>query len=140
MMDGRRISQRAITYADWSEIVNKIEEIVAKQGEYFVQGEVIKRDETNKLVWLREFGDTPIPLFSFDYTVDVYDETPNGTIVPFWGTPSPFRTKKKIYKVKVTVPAIGETVLVAKHLGADHLPKCVGVLQSTNFIGPAEEL
>lgn len=138
-LDNSRIFHRTLTYSDWQSILDKIDAMIGKRGEYFSQGEVTQRDEINRLVWTKEFGDQPIPLIGFDYQVDVYDATPRNTVVPAVGSASPFTTEKHTYTIRMMVPLIGETVLIAKHLGADHLPKCLGKIQSTNYIGSPEE-
>jgi hypothetical protein len=110
-----------LTHKDWNEIYGKIRSLIAQTtGEPFVQGEVIRRDPKNRLVWLEDFGDTPIPLFGFDYQVEVFFPPPIGG--------------SQIFLATMLTPKIGETVLVAQHLGSSRLPKCLGVVHSTDFV------
>lgn len=114
-----------ILEAEWTSIRSMIERVVAdiagRRDSYFITGKVIKRDEGKRLVWLKEFGDQPIPIVSFDYTVKYYDDTTTGT-------------KVKTAKAKVDVPKIGATVLVARELGSRRLPRCLGIIQGIDWL------
>jgi len=126
-----------ISEGEWNSIRNLVERVAADVSgnrNFFTTGKVIKRDEDKMLVWIEEFGDQPIPLVFFDYEVKYYDETPNGTTVPSAGSSSPFQTNSKKAKVKVIVPKIGDTVLVARELGSRRLPRCLGKLQGKGWI------
>jgi hypothetical protein len=113
----------------WRAIQDYVQKIMAQRGEYFTVGVVVKRDDERKLVWTSEFGDTPIPLFTFDFTVKYYDTQTTGAVKPKKTRPA--RGKQR--EVEVVTPQIGETVLIARHLGSRNLPKCIGVMQSHNF-------
>jgi hypothetical protein len=117
-----------INQAMWREIQRFVTSLMSQQGQAFTQGKVVKRDVANKLVWLREFGDQPIPLVAFNYQVKYYVPDTSGNQVP---------KKTKVGEVDVLVPEIGDTVLVARHLGSRRLPKCLGVIQSTNYVTAA---
>jgi hypothetical protein len=80
-----------------------------------VYGRVVRRDEHKKLIWLKEFGDQPIPLVAMRAKVKIFDTTPTGTQI---------KTAEVIYEV----PKIGELVVVLRQLGSRRLPKCVGVV------------
>lgn len=139
-----------IDRGEWRSIQILIEKYVNKRGEYFVTGKVIKRDEKKKLVWLKEFGDQPIPLVAFDYEVKYYDDSSVGqhvTVnidvpeVPFTGSVNaniPSKNKQKFAKVEVLVPRVGELVLVAKELGTSRIPRCLGVIKGRGWIIPEE--
>jgi hypothetical protein len=99
-----------------------VSEISGRRDSFFVTGKVIKRDEAKKLVWLKEFGDQPIPVVGFDYIVKYYDEGADGVT----------RVKKSI--VQVQVPMIGATVFVARELGSRRLPRCLGVIQGKDWL------
>jgi hypothetical protein len=116
-----------LTQSDWREIQKEITRLVAQVGEPFVQGKVVKNDSVKKLVWLKEFGDQPIPLISFDYQVKYYYQNPAGNMVPR-------TTKAHSKEAEILVPRIGETVLVARHMGSRRLPKCLGVVKSTGYV------
>ena len=47
-----------------------------------------------------------------------------------------FRSKvhRKIAEVRPKLPEIGDEVLIAKEMGNDLLPRCLGVLRSDNYI------
>lgn len=115
-------------FTDWKSIQNFVNARIAEQGEYFTQGKVIKRDVVNKLIWLKEFGDQPIPLVAFNYQVKYY-------IVDAAGKTVPRQTKEFSKDVQVSVPQVGEVVLVARMMGSARLPKCLGVIQSTKYVG-----
>jgi hypothetical protein len=117
----------AISDPEWLSISNLVNKEFKKRGEYFILDRVTKRDEKNRLVWVKELGDQPIPLIAFNYTVEYYDVNQLGNTV------------KKTAKVKVQVPKIGQTVLVAQQFGTRRLPRCLGVVQSTNYVLPVEE-
>lgn len=82
-----------------------------------VYGKVVKRDAAKGLVWLKEFGDQPIPLVGFNGHAKVYDTTPTGV-----------RMRKA--KILHEVPKKGQLVVVLRQLGSRRLPKCVGVVLS----------
>lgn len=128
----------AILETEWASIRSMIERVVSeisgRRDSFFITGIVIKRDETKMLVWLKEFGDQPIPIVSFDYTVKIHDGTPEGTVGVAVGAAQPFKTQVKTVKVKVSVPKIGESVLVARELGSRRLPRCLGVIQGKDWL------
>ena len=128
-----------ISEPEWESIANLFNKLMRKKGEYFVTGTVIKRDEVKKLVWLREFGDQAIPIVAFDYEVMYYDETPQGQVTTAVGAAADYKTKAKKAKVKVLVPKIGQTVVVAREFGTRRLPRCLGVIQGTGWIAPSED-
>lgn len=117
----------ALSQSDWREIQKEVNRLIAQVGEPFVQGEVVKNDQANRLVWLKEFGDQPIPMISFDYQVKYYYQNTTGNMVPR-------TTKAHSKEVEILVPRIGETVLVARHMGSRRLPKCLGVIKSTDYV------
>jgi hypothetical protein len=122
-----------IEEAEWTSISVLVEQevgrLVGRRRDYFMISIVMKRDEINNLVWVPEFGPTPIPLFCFDYEVAYYDTIAGG------GPPFSFNTvHKKFAKVRPLCPKLGETVLIAREMGADRLPRCLGTLRSLNFI------
>ena len=129
----------AFTHDEWREIQNMVNRALEGQGEYFVQDIVVKSDPVRKVIWTKEFGDQAIPLFTFDYQVKYYDSEVTGVN----GSNSPYNVDKKktprksvaySKEVEVLVPRKGDVVLVARHMGARRLPKCLGVLKSKNFI------
>ena len=109
----------ALSDADWNSIYTAIAKAIPPNE--VVYGKVVKRDEKKKLIWLKEFGEQPIPLVGFNGTVTVYDETAQGV-------------KKKVVKVEPQVPRVGELVVVLRQMGVRRLPKCVGVVLSRGFV------
>lgn len=112
---------------DFKSVRALIDKVLGQKGEYFVTGKVIKRDVPNKLVWLAEFGDQPIPLVGYDYQINYYDTTSTGAVVPKKAIASPM------------LPKIGQTVVVARELGSRRLPRLLGVLQGINWISTEED-
>lgn len=98
-----------------------VHELVGSRRSFFVTDVVVKVDKLHKCVYLKEFGDQPVPLVGFGYDVSYYDN--NGT-----------STSKRQAKVEITMPKIGEHVLVARELGLDRIPRCLGVILGTNWI------
>lgn len=127
---------------DVREIQRMVNTVVGQVGEPFVVGIVIDNDQVKKLVWLREFGDQPIPIIAFDYQVKYYVKQPtsNNVFGAAFGALSiktaiiPRFTKAYSNEVEILVPQVGDTVLVARHLGSDRLPKCLGVVKGTDYI------
>lgn len=115
----------AISNSEWREIEHLINRLLTNAGEAFVQGQVVKRDTSRKVVWLKEFGDTPIPLIAFNYTLKYYDTNELGVVR--------VRTAKAP-DIEIEVPKVGETVLIAQHFGSQRLPKCLGVIKSKKYI------
>lgn len=116
-----------ISEGEWQSISEMVKNAFRRKGEYFITGKVIKRDEDQKLVWMKEFGDQAIPIVGFDYEVTYYDTNQTGSVI------------SKKAKVKVIVPKIGATVVVALEFGTRRLPRCLGVIQGTGWIAPSEE-
>lgn len=105
----------ALTYDDWNEISGRIAAAIAQAGESFIQGEVVKRDTDNRLIWLKELGDTPIPVVAFDYYfIDPVTELE--------------------VTVKLEIPFVGDLAVIALHLGSRRLPRCIGKIQSTGWV------
>lgn len=124
--------------AEWTSIFNlverEVERIIGRRRDYFLLTVVDKRDEIRNLIWVEEFGPTPVPCFMFDYEVIYYDTKAGGG--------PPFNTNtvnKKFAKVRPLCPLIGDTVLIAREMGADRLPRCLGVLRSFDFILDEDE-
>jgi hypothetical protein len=112
---------------DWREIMSFVEKRMASLGESFIQGKVVKNDTINKLVWLKELGDQPIPLVGFDYQVKYnYVNSSGQTVIK--------KTTAHSGDVEMLTPRVGDIVLVALHLGSRRLPKCLGVIKSTNYV------
>jgi hypothetical protein len=61
-----------ISEEEFASIKTMIDAAIGEIGQTFITGEVIKRDEVRKLVWIKELGDQPIPVVGFQRTVDVY--------------------------------------------------------------------
>jgi hypothetical protein len=116
-----------------------VKKMVGQRSDYFVTGQVLKVDEPNKCIFMREFGDQPIPIVGFDYEVSFYDESPKGTTTPAEGIAAPYNTYKKTAKVTVVMPKKGQTVLVAREMGTHRLPRCLGVIQGKRWIVPEED-
>jgi hypothetical protein len=114
-------------WASIRELIIKLSSGVSgKRQDYFVTGRIIKVDGVNKNIYMAEFGDQPIPIVAFDYTVDIYDD--NGTGVT-----------KKTRTVSVKMPQVGDTVLVAREFGTRRLPRALGILQGQNWVVPEED-
>lgn len=63
-----------LNHSDWREIQKFVGEQIAGIGEPFVQATVVKTDPVKRLIWTKEFGDQPIPMFGHDYQVKYYDD------------------------------------------------------------------
>jgi microcystin-dependent protein len=70
-----------LSFESWDAIRDEIAKQVAAQGQAFITGEVIGVDEARKMIYMAEFGDTPIPLFAFQHLVKLYMKTDPGTPV-----------------------------------------------------------
>lgn len=108
-----------ITHAEWNNIYEQIRK--TQTDDEVTYGKVIKRDDVNKLIWLAEFGDQPIPLAAFNGHIKYSDDTGLGT-------------KSRTAKIVWEVPNVGEVVVVLRQSGERRLPRCVGVIMSTNYV------
>jgi hypothetical protein len=97
--------------------INRIVDMIRNEqmASEVVYGQVVRRDVSRKLIWMKEFGDQPIPLVAMNGTVKVPDTTAGGVVM-------------KTVNVKYEVPKIGQTVVVLRQFGSRRLPKCVGVI------------
>jgi len=102
-------------------------EVAGTRGEWFQTGRVIKRDEKNRLVWIKGMGHTPLPVVGFEYDVRYYDTDDEGNL------------RVRNARAKVVVPALGATVLVAFELGSTRLPRCLGIVQGKNYLETEED-
>jgi len=119
-----------ISEREWSAISGMVARIVkqiAGERGNLITGQVIKRNESDKTVWISELGDQPIPVVGFDLDVKYYDTDGTGTVNVKHATASPI------------TPDVGDHVLVALELGTQSLPRCVGVIQGRNWIIPEDE-
>ncbi len=112
----------AVSEPEWASIGNLVRKIVRQRGEYFVTGKVIDRDIDRKVIFMAEFGDQPIPIIAFRQKIRYFDTQVGGSL------------KAKEVIAEAVVPEIGETVLVARELGTRRLPRCLGVVQSFEYV------
>ncbi len=117
----------ALTNADWREIESFVARVLSRSGEAFVQGKVVRTDTARRVVFLKEFGDTPIPLIGFDYQVKYSYTEPSGSTTVR-------KTKAYSNEVEMLVPKVGDIVLIAQHYGTRRLPKCLGVIKSKRYV------
>jgi hypothetical protein len=115
-----------ISEPEWNSIRTFVERICSdisgRREQYFATGKVSKRDVENKLIWVKGFSDDPIPVVGFEYEVKYYDTDADGNV----------NVKKA--RVSPVVPHIGQTVFVAYEMGVSRLPRCLGVVQGTNWV------
>jgi hypothetical protein len=120
-----------ISDPEWESISQMVEAIVKRvtgtRADFFTTGRVVKVDAANKCVYLAEFGDQPIPIVGFNYTMKYYDEGSSGTI------------KQKDASAVLVMPEVGQSVLVAREMGTRRLPRALGVIQGKNWIVAEEE-
>lgn len=86
------------------------------------RGTVIKVDTNNRNVFVKEFGDTAIPLVGFTYDIEYYDTDAAGAV------------QKKTYKAEPAMPKIGDLVVIARQSGQRRLPLCIGIVKGKNYI------
>jgi hypothetical protein len=115
----------------WREVLREIER--AKPRSEVTYGRVIKRDVKNRLIWLAEFGDTPIPIVAFTQKIRYYDSETTGA-TPTSGAALPNTVKIREAIVEIEVPQIGQVAVILRQLGVRRLPKCLGIIQSTGFV------
>lgn len=128
----------ALSKDDWREIQAFVTQIVSQHGQSFIQAKVIKNDTKNKLIWVKELGDQPIPLLAFDYQVKYYYNEPFGNTTAVGSgvnaRMASRKTRAHTKEVEVLTPRVGDIVFIALHYGARRLPKCLGVIQSKNYV------
>ena len=111
---------------DWNSVRVAVERIASdvcgRRVEWFTTGRVIKRDEKNRLVWIKGMGDVAIPIIAFDYDIRYYDTDENG------------ETQVRKARASLAVPNVGQTVVVAFELGSTRIPRCLGVMQGKNWV------
>lgn len=109
---------------EWNSVAAVAEKVArrtsGRRSEYFHTGVVSKRDEKNKLIWLKGEND-PIPIIDFEHEVKYYDTDEDGKLI----------TRKAV--VQTVVPKVGQPVLVAYQMGVSTNPRCLGVIQSKNW-------
>lgn len=115
----------------WAQIYEEIEARIPPRELTF--GKVLRRDTNKKQVFTEEMGTTPIPVVAYNLDGKYYDTAvPAGTTYGTTGTTIPLQTTLKTFKtndLKVRVPEIGDTILIAMIGGQRRLPYCIGVIQ-----------
>ncbi len=125
-MEANRLSHSV--WREIREVVNK-----AKPRSEVTYDVVTKRDEKNRLIWTKDFGDTPIPLVGFRWKIKYYDSETKGN-TPSIGAALPSKVLPREVYAQVEVPRVGDTVVILRQLGVKRLPKAVGIILSTNFV------
>lgn len=111
-------------------IWNAIAEMVSRNaapGEISFHN-VRKRDTAKKIIWVEEFGETGIPLITFDFNFAYYDTKQDGTTQKRYDVTAD--ESDPTYRVKILVPRVGEKVAILNPSGNRRFPVCVGVVQS----------
>ena len=86
-----------IEMGEWESIHKLVEDYFRQNGNSIVSGTVLKNDEMRRQVFIKEFGDLPIPVLVSANHMFVYA---NG--------------QRKLVEIPAAVPKPGETVLLAK--------------------------
>lgn len=124
---------------EWASVSRFVElevgKLIGRRRDPLFTAKVTKRDEENKLVWVKELGDQPIPILAFDYEVTYFDESPRGT-----SGGGSYKTYKKTATVDIIVPQIGQLVIIAREMSYDGHPRCLGVVKSRNYIQDLEDI
>jgi len=119
-----------ITEPEWNSIrevaARAAAEIAGRRNDWFQTGQVVKRDEKNRLIWVKGLTGVAIPIVSFNYDIRYYDTDENGDAIVRTG------------HATLAVPKVGQTVLIAFELGVSRLPRCLGVVQGKNYLTQEE--
>jgi len=111
-------------------IWNAIAEMVARNaapGEISFHN-VRKRDVAKKIIWVEEFGETSIPLVTFDFNFAYYDTQPSGSVTKRYDATAD--ESDPAYHAKLLVPRVGQKVAILNPSGNRRFPVCIGVVQS----------
>lgn len=111
-----------ISEAEWDSIRELINRMGSSRAEEFITGKVTKSDAQNNNIYMKEFGQQPIPVVGQDFEVWYYDTQTNGKVI------------KKKAKITRLIPLKGEIVVVAREMGTHRLPRCLGKLMGKNWI------
>jgi hypothetical protein len=127
----------ALDSEDFASIANLVElevgRLIGRRRDTFIVCAVKRRDQRKKLVWVREFGDQPIPLVGFRQIIEYYDESPRGTVCSF------MTYRKTGITMGMFVPEIDDLVLIVRDMGYDGHPYCLGVIESVDYIQGLED-
>jgi hypothetical protein len=96
-----------IQQEEWASIRALVDDAFRKRGSEITQGTVIKRDEQRRVVWVKEFGDDPIPVVG--HGTEAY--------VMQGGT-------RKTITIPPAIPDVGETIIIGMVGG---FPKCLAI-------------
>lgn len=116
-----------MTPGEFASVRALIQRMFSTKAEPFITGRVTKVDNTNKNVYMSEFGQQPIPMVAQDFEVVYYDTQWNPST-------SKNVTVKKTAKVSVVMPKKGDTVVCARELGTHRIPRCLGKLIGKKWI------
>jgi hypothetical protein len=122
-----------LSHQDFASIRTAVEaivrEVIGGRADYFISGDVVKRDVEKKLVWIEELGSQAIPVVAFDYTVRYYDMQPTGSAGAYAGS----QTVAKTATAQVVIPKVGDNILVVCERGNRRLPRCLGKIQGRDW-------
>jgi hypothetical protein len=105
----------------WNAIAREMERLSTAREVHV--GKVIKRDTLKKHVWLEAFGEVAIPIVALSFGFDYFDTQPTGNA-----------TKRTLdaTDMRLTMPTVGQTVVVLDPGGNRRFPMCIGVIQSSS--------
>ena len=86
-----------IELGEWESIHQLVEDYFRKRGNEVTQGIVLKRDEALRQVFVKEFGDEPIPVVGLSGQLYVFR-----------------KNARELLELPVVVPKVGELVLILK--------------------------
>lgn len=96
--------------------------------------EVVKVDDTRRLIWCKDFGDVAIPLVAFDRSFAYYDTVPTGVAGSTVTTQVSRREDKthtnRNFLTQAVMPKRGDLVVVLDPWGEKRFPVCVGLLHA----------
>lgn len=119
-----------LSRAIWNGISDMVRRSEAPREFYF--SEVVKSDPANNLIFVKDFGDVPIPLVAFARSFAYYDTVPTGvsglSVTTRVDRREDMAHTNKNFLANVVCPSKGDVVVVVDPFGAKRFPFCVGVL------------
>lgn len=107
----------------WNAVADLARRSQTPREVYF--SEVSRADPARNLVWVKDFGDTSIPLVAFDSSFAYYDTIQTGEVVR---RDDPTNEN---YQTKTVCPKKGDLVVILDPWGAKRFPICVGLLHAS---------
>lgn len=109
----------------WNAIADMVRRSTAPRE--IVYSNIKKVDKKNKVIFVEDYSETPIPLTSFAYTFAYFDTLSTGVVQKRY---DPTSGSDPAYLVTPVMPRVGQRAIILDPRGNGRFPVCIGVIVS----------